>query len=421
MEKDTLVLTAAERDRLVVIRQLSEGRLLVREAVEKLKIGKRQVLRLLARWKEDGDGGLISRQFGRSPTNRIDGATRERIETLLRGEYAGFGPTFAAEKLRERDNIKISKETVRSILMEMGEHRAKERSDAPSHETRERRHRFGELVQIDGSPHKWFEWRGKRCTLIVFIDDATSMITAAFFAPTETGAAYAAALRAYILRYGLPAALYSDRTGIFSVNAKNPVSGDGKTEFNRISDRLGIKHILAMTPQAKGRVERSNRTLQDRLIKEMRLAGINDIDAANAWVGEFLEKRWKERFTVVPSSEEDAHRPWTKTERELDIAFAKHLERDLVNHKFQYDGKEWRIDVKSTNIALKSVRVLLRVFQDGHMEVEYNKRIIPHKLVRKVANPPPEADAKNLNDVVDRVLEEQREAVHSSADTALAA
>jgi hypothetical protein len=179
----------------------------------------------------------------------------------LRGQYQGFGPTLAAEKLLERDGITVSAETVRRAQIRLKLWRPKSRKQKRLHPLRDRRSRFGELIQIDGSPHAWFEGRGPRCTLIVFIDDATSRLTALRFVPVESTRAYLEALRDQVLDHGRPLAFYSDRHGIFRVNAKDAKSGDGKTEFHRVADRLGSEPIHALTPQAKGRVERANQTL----------------------------------------------------------------------------------------------------------------------------------------------------------------
>src|ERR1019366_1943890 len=186
-------------------------------------------------------------------------------------QYHDFGPTLAGEKLLDLDGIKVSRETIRQLQISSGLWKPKSRRVRRVFRLRERRPRFGELIQIDGSPHDWFEGRGPRCTLIVFIDEATSRLMSLQFSPTETTNSYLEALRAHVLSHGRPLALYSDRHGIFRVNAKEAVSGDGLTEFGRVVERLGIASIQASTPQAKGRVERSNQTLQDRLVKEMRL------------------------------------------------------------------------------------------------------------------------------------------------------
>ena len=229
-----------ERDRLCLVRLSVEGGIGQREASERLGIGVRQLKRLVFRFKVAGDAGLISRQRGRPSNNRLSADLRARLGVLLRDRYAGFGATLASEKLLELDGITVSAETVRKLQIALGLWRPKRRRAKRVFALRERRARFGELIQIDGSPHDWFEGRGPRCTLIVFIDDATGRLTALWFAPTETTRAYLEALRSHVLAHGCPLAFYSDRHGIFRVNAKDAASGDGKTDFGRVADRLDI-------------------------------------------------------------------------------------------------------------------------------------------------------------------------------------
>jgi transposase len=260
VDEGYLVMSGQERDRSHLIRRTIEKTLSQREASERLGIGVRQFKRLVSAWKQQGDAGLLNRQRGRASNNRLADATRLRIERLLRDSYPDFGATLAAEKLADRDGIVVSRETVRRIQTRLKLHRPKKRRAKRVFQLRERRPRFGELVQIDGSPHDWFEGRGSRCTLIVFIDDATGRLTALRFAPVESGKAYLDTLRDHVLTHGLPLAFYSDRHGIFRVNAKDAESGDGKTEFGRVVERLDIGLINALTPQAKGRVERANQT-----------------------------------------------------------------------------------------------------------------------------------------------------------------
>jgi transposase len=249
-----LSMSSEERERGHLVRQAVEGRLSQREASERLGIGVRQFKRLVRAWRAGGDGGLVSRQRGRPSHRRLPDGLRQQLSDLPREKYADFGATLAAEKLVELEQIKISAETVPRLQIELGLWHPKKRRARRVFQPRECRPRFGELVQIDGSPHDWFEGRGPRCTLIVFIDDATSRLTALHFAPVESGAAYLAALRDQILAHGRPLAFYSDRHGIFRVNAKDAKGGDGKTEFGRIVERLGIALINAGTPQAKGRL-----------------------------------------------------------------------------------------------------------------------------------------------------------------------
>ncbi|MGC8469725.1 MAG: ISNCY family transposase, partial [Acetobacteraceae bacterium] len=321
-------MSVSERDRAHIVRQAVEHSLSQREGAERLGIGIRQFKRLVRSWRQAGDAGLVSRQRGGPSHNRLEEEQRERIAELLRESYADFGPTLAAEKLKEREGIRVSRETIRQIQVRLGLWRPKKRRQARVFRLRERRPRFGELIQIDGSPHAWFEDRGPRCTLIVFIDDATGRLTALHFAPAETTRAYLEALRSHVLAHGCPLAFYSDRHGIFRVNAKDAASGDGKTEFGRVAERLGIEPIHALTPQAKGRVERANQTLQDRLVKEMRLRGIATMAAAAAYLPEFMDA-WNGKFAVAAREAATAHRPWTGSAGDLDAVLARREERVL--------------------------------------------------------------------------------------------
>ena len=308
MREGILGMSASERDRASLVRRHVEEGLSQREASERLGIGVRQFKRLVRDWRREGDAGMMSRQRGRPSNNRLAPDRRAEITALLQGKYEGFGPTLAAEKLAAVEEIAVSAETLRQMQIGLGLWRPKKRRVKRVFRLRERRPRFGELIQIDGSPHAWFEDRGPRCTLIVFIDDATGRLTALRFAPVESTRAYLEALREHVLAHGRPLA-FSDRHGIFRVNAKDAASGEGKTEFGRVVARLDIASIQALTPQAKGRVERANQTLQDRLVKELRLMGVSSIDAANAVLPQFAAA-WNEKFAVDPRDDADAHRPW---------------------------------------------------------------------------------------------------------------
>lgn len=212
-------------------------------------------------WKRQGDVGVINRERGSASKNCLPEAIMLRTEKLLRETYLDFGPTLAAARLAERDGIVVSRDTIRRIQVGLKLHKPKRRREKRVFQLRDQRPRFGELVQIDGSPHDWFERHAPRCRLIVFIDDATSRLIAVHFAAAECTPAYLAALQDHVLTYGRPLAFYSDRHEIFRVNAKDAQSGDGKTEFGRVVERLEIGLINGLTPQAKGRVERANQTL----------------------------------------------------------------------------------------------------------------------------------------------------------------
>ena len=322
MGGEILGMSGGERERLVVVRQVVAKGLTQRVAAERLGIGVRQVKRLVRAFRKSGDKGVVSRQRGRASNHQLPAGLLDPALALLRERYLGFGPTLAAEKLLECEDIKVSRETVRRMQIAHGLWKPKRRRQMRVFQLRERRPRFGELIQIDASPHDWFEGRGERCALIVFIDDAMGRLTSLRFAPCVTTAAYLAGIRSHVLAHGAPLAFYSDRHGIFRVNAKDAMSGDGLTEFGRVCQRLGIEAIHATTPQAKGRVERANQTLQDRLVKEMRLRGISTIEAAQAFVPAFMAA-WNARFERPPRDPQDAHRPWSGGSEALDLLMAR--------------------------------------------------------------------------------------------------
>jgi transposase len=408
MPERYLLMSAEERDRSHLIRRTIEKDLSQREAAERLGISRRQFKRLVRAWKQYGDVGLVSRQRGRAAHNRLSEAVRLRVERLLRETYPDFGPTLAAEKLAERDGIVVSRETVRRIQTRLKLHRPKKRGEKRVFQLRDRRPRFGELVQIDGSPHDWFEGRGARCTLIVFVDDATSRLVALRFAPSECTKAYLEALRDQVLTHGRPLAFYSDRHGVFRVNAKDAQSGDGKTEFGRVVERLGIGLINALTPQAKGRVERANQTLQDRLIKEMRLSNIDSIEAAHAFVPSFI-LRYNEKFGVAPRDETPAHRPWTKTEDALDETLARCEERVLTKAlTFSSGGKKYCVKTPGPGTALRGARVALHHFADGRLRVHYKERPLAFTAYGSYPVPDPAQDEKTLDVRVEAIVAAQR-------------
>jgi transposase len=412
MAEGDLLMSGSERERAHVVHQALEHRLGQREASERLGISVRQFKRLVHSWREEGDAGLVSRQRGQASHNQLAAVQRSRISGLLKVQYPDFGPTLAAEKLLELDGIAVSRETVRQLQVGLGLWKPKSRRARRVFQLRERRPRFGELIQIDGSPHDWFEGRAPRCTLIVFIDDATSRLTALRFAPVESARAYLETLRNHVLEHGCPLAFYSDRHGIFRVNAKDAQSGDGKTEFGRVAARLEIVPIHALTPQAKGRVERANQTLQDRLVKEMRLRNIASIEVANGFLPEFIVT-WNARFAMKPRNETSAHRPWTGTPEALDHALARHEERVLSKAlTFSSAGTKYCVNAKGPGTALRGAKVTLHHFVGGGMTVHYKDRVLPVTAYGTYPVPDPAEDEKTIDARVNAIV-----ASRGAADT----
>jgi hypothetical protein len=408
----TLSMSASERERACVVRQLAAGQFSQAIGAERLGIGLRQMKRLMRLWRTDGDAGLVSRKRGQPSNRTLPAGFHTSLEEHLRGQYQGFGPTLAAEKLLEREGVTVSAETVRRAQIRLKLWRPKTRKQKRVHQLRERRPRFGELIQIDGSPHAWFEDRGPRCTLIVFIDDATTRLTALRFVPVESTRAYLETLRDQVLDHGRPLAFYSDRHGIFRVNAKDAQSGDGKTEFGRVSDRLGIEPIHALTPQAKGRVERANQTLQDRLVKEMRLRNISTMESGNGFLRTFMAF-WNERFAVKPRYETSAHRPWTASPEALDDTLARREERTLTKAlTFSSAGTKYCVKTSGPGTALRGARVTLHHFVAGGMTVHYKDRVLAVTAYGTYPVPDPAEDEKTIDARVDRLVEKEAQVTH---------
>ncbi|MBP6583261.1 MAG: ISNCY family transposase [Chromatiaceae bacterium] len=395
--------------RLKVVEAVTDRRLTQAEAGGQLGLTPRQVKRLAAAYRARGAAGLVSRRVGQPSNRRIKEPLREAIRALLVERYPDFGPTLAQEKLYELHQIEVSIETVRQLQVELGLWKPQRRQTARAFQLRERRGRCGELIQIDGSPHAWFEGRGPRCTLIVFIDDATGRLLQLEFAPSETTAVYMFVLRRHLERYGRPVALYSDRHSIFRINPVEPANGATTTQFGRALAGLAIEAIHARTPQAKGRVERANQTLQDRLVKELRLRGINDLARANAYLPAFIAD-FNPRFAVAPSSEEDAHRPLAHPPRALDLLLAEQEERTLSkNLTLQYRNVAYQLRHNGPGYRLRGAKVTVCDLANGEVVLLREGRELPYTTYRKGERPPPVADEKTLNERVDRALEKQQQ------------
>ena len=399
---ETLKMSAKERHRLDALNRVKRREISVVEAAELMAVSLRQARRLWKRFKSGSDRGLIHKLRGRTSNHRFSEELRDKIVRWHQERYQDFGPTLACEKLAE-EGLVLSPDTLTAILKER--HLWKPMRRRKKHRRRrERRKNFGAMIQIDGSHHDWFEGRAPRCTLIVFIDDATGQLTALRFAPVESGAAYLAALRDHVLTHGRPQAFYSDRHGIFRVNAKDAANGDGKTEFGRVVDRLEIGLINALTPQAKGRVERANQTLQDRLIKEMRLRNISSMQAGQAFLPSFMVA-WNGRFAVPPSDPVPAHRPWTQTEDALDLLLARHEERVLSKAlTFSYGGTKYCVNTGGAGTALRGAKVMVHHFADDRLRVMYKDRILALTAYGSYPVPDAPASEKTLDARVDAII-----------------
>lgn len=403
MEGVLLQMSRKELTRLEVIHAVELRQMRQSQAALRLGLSVRQIKRLCQAYREERALGLVSKRRGRISNRRIPEAERERVLALVRQHYPDFGPTLAAEYLSREYGFARSVETLRGWMIEAGIWRAKKAARKRVHPPRERRPRLGELIQIDGSPHDWFEGRAPRCCLIAFIDDATSRVMWARFSPVESTSAYLEGLAQYVSRYGVPAACYSDRHSIFT---KHDPEDPAPTQFERAVRALGAEAIQASTPQAKGRIERLFLTLQDRLVKAMRLGGISDIDAANAFLDSHIA-RHNARFAESPALAEDAHLLWRQGEEALGRICALHHVRTLSkNLVLQFRGQRYIVLVEQQRprLALRQQKVTVCEHLDGRVELLYQNKALPYRLFDERRDCPVPADGKLLNARVDQAL-----------------
>ena len=395
-----------ERDRLKVVEAVREKRLKQGEAAKQLGLSVRQVKRLVRAHREEGTAGLISKRRGQSSNRRIKDDERDEVMACVRSRYADFGPTLAAEYLRSFHGFTRATETLRQWMIEAEVWAPKRQRRKRPFQLRERRSCVGELVQIDGSPHAWLEARGPRCTLIAFIDDATGRLQYARFEPAETTRAYLVGLRAYVTRFGRPVALYSDRHSIFT---KHDPEDPTPTQFERAVRALGIDPILALSPQAKGRVERSFQTLQDRLVKALRLAGIDTLAAANALLPRFIE-HYNARFAKTPKSPQDAHRALEIDAESLRWITSEQHSRILSKSlSCQYQGRQYLIQTQGAPAYhLRAARIIVcDEGADDTVVLLHQGRPLPYRVFARHDLPPRIADDKTIDAHVDAALQRQ--------------
>jgi transposase len=405
-----LLMSTNELCRLEVLDKLTDGRLTRRAAAEILALSERQIYRLLETFRQHGVAGLVSKKRGK-PSNRcLPAALRHDVLAIVRERYPDFGPTFAAEKLAEVHAIQISRETLRQWMIEAGLWTTRRQRAKRIQQPRYRRDHLGELVQIDGSEHWWFEARGPQCTLLVFIDDATSRLMHLEFVTSESTFDYFRATRTYVEAYGKPVAFYSDKHTIFRVPKTGAVKGDGMTQFGRALHDLNIDIICANTSEAKGRVERANKTLQDRLVKELRLANISTIEAANRFLPGFIE-RHNAKFAKPPTSNTDLHRPLA-THDSLDDSFCWREERTVSKQlTLQYNKVLFLLEPNAITSGLKRQRVAVYDYPDGRLAIRHKGIDLPYSIFDKIrqVDQAQIVDNKRLGAVLAYIREQQKQ------------
>jgi len=353
------------------IKKVLNGRITQAEAAINLKKSERQIRRLVKKVREKGEEGLIHGLRGRESAKKINIERKEEIIDICAERYKGFSLTLAQEKLLEIEKISINRESLRHMLMEVGLWEPV-RKGKRHRQWRERKHYFGEMVQLDGSIHDWLEGRRPEMVLMSFIDDATGQVFAEFFEYEGTIPAMKL-LKMYIRRYGLPKTVYLDRHATYKSKREATIEEQLKGEepmsqFERALKELGIEVIHAYSPQAKGRIERSFRTHQDRLVKEMRLQNIKTMEEANRFLREYYLPKHNRKFCVKPVNEEDSHMK-LRQEQDLNKILVIKTERTVRNdYTVVYEGKLYQI---KTDLALKGRKVLICENLNGKMFVEY--------------------------------------------------
>lgn len=394
-----------ELTRIEIMEHLKAKRMTQKKAAETLGISVRQVKRLWKNYREKGAAGLVSQRRGKPSNNRLAVETRQAAIDLLYSRYADFGPTFAHEKLVEQHGLKLSSGSVRQIMIAEKLWTARKARKIVTHPMRARRACFGELVQLDGSPHDWFEGRAPKCTLLVFIDDASGRLGQLLFVKSESFFSYCRAAAGYFSRHGKPAVFYSDKYGVFRVNQASSGSSEALTQFGRAMKSLDIEIICAHTPQAKGRVERAIQTLQDRLVREMRLRGISSWEAGNAYLPEFMND-FNRRFAVQPRSSHDAHRLLLPQD-DLDQIFTWQESRTLSkNLTLQFRKVVYQIQTKRPTYALRKAQVTVCMNAKNEVSILYKDQKLNYTIFNKQAKQSEIVTSKDI----DRKLDKLRQA-----------
>lgn len=377
-----ILMSERELNRIEVLGKTIEGRMTVENAANLLALSKRQVYRLIKSIETDGASSIRHKARGRPSNHRISATTEDFAMKLAKEHYADFGPTLAAEKLEERHNLKVSRETLRKWMSEAGIWLSRKQRRT-FHQPRLRRECIGELIQIDGSDHRWFEDHGPACTLLVFIDDATSTLMQLLFVKSESTFSYYEALELYLGNHGRPVAFYSDKHSVFRVHKQDAKTGHGMTQFGRALNELNIEILCANSSQAKGRVERANRTLQDRLVKELRLAGISDMEAGNAFLPSFTET-YNAKFAKEPARSDNLHLTMNVEPDRLREVFCLQDQR-YVGKQLTFSFERKRIMLKENDITRELVGKYVDtfVFPDGRLMVKWKGVSLPYSVFAK--------------------------------------
>ena len=414
--KGLLNMNHKEVNRISIMEKVLKKEIKQKKAAKVLGLSTRQIRRLKKQYKKKGAKGLIHKSRGRIGNRKIPNEEIAKIVNLVKEKYWDFGPTLAWEKLVQYHHLSFSVETLRKAMIKDGVWKPKRQRRPRIHQMRERREQRGELVQIDGSPHAWFEKRAPKCCLLVFIDDAGSELLWLQLFPSETINAYFQCTYGYLKKNGKPLAFYSDKNGIFRINRKKDgksglEDSHGLTHFGKAMKELDIELIAANTAQAKGRVEKANLTLQDRLVKELRLRKISSIKKANKYLPQFM-KEFNQKFKVKPKNLREAHRPLLKTENLEAILVKKHQRVLSCNLELQYLNKIYQIQTKRPTYSMRKAKVTVAENRFGKIKIYYQgKDLKPKELKYTIITKRPKSEITNtklLNTKVDRLKRKQQ-------------
>ena len=381
-----------ERDRLTIMARVKQRAMTLVVAAGLLGLGYRQAKRVWKRYRREGDAGLVHRSRGRPSGRRTAPEVRERVLLRCAERYPDFGPTLAAEYLAQ-EGLAVDHETLRRWQIARGEWTVRRRG-ARHRQWRERKACFGEMVQLDGSHHAWFEGRRGKCVLMVMVDDATNRVWAQFFEAETTRASYDV-FEGWVHKHGMPRSLYVDRDSIYRCEGLGSVAEQlagqaPQTQFGRAMEQLGVKLILAHSPQAKGRVERMNGVLQDRLVKALRLAGIHELEGANQFLAKEFLSMFNRRFNVVAASPADGHQAVPRGLAEvLNWEEERVVQRDWT---VAHGGRWYQVDRRHEGMSLAGRKVIVRTLRDGRVQLVYRGvklrwRALPARPVRQHPEP----------------------------------
>jgi transposase len=409
--KGTIIMSNKEINQVDIFEKLVRKEIKQKKAALMLGLSVRQIKRKLAVYKIKGTQSLIHQGRRKIGNRKISLEITDVLMNIIREKYWDFGPTLAHEKLVENYECKLSLATIRKEMIAANLWKSSGRRKAHVHQLRERRACVGELLQLDGSPHDWFEGRAPKCNLNVIIDDATSSVSLKL-SKSETTQDYCELIEEYVLEFGLPLAIYADKHSIFRVNTttnfdlKKPDKNnqfEGLTQFGRAMKELNIELIFANTPQAKGRVERVNQTLQDRLVKELRLNNISDIKDANIFLKIFT-KRFNMRFSVKPKSIVDMHRKLNRDINLKKILCVKEKRVLSKNLTFQYNDTIYQIKTQRSAYTLRKTIITICERYEGVITIwDTKNNQFEYTTIKKLPSTR-ETNSKKLNQLVDAIL-----------------